>query len=231
MADTADDPPLVLDVDGTLTRPDGTRGLDPRVFDPLREWAAPVVLATGKAFPYPIALCDFVGIDHLVVAENGGVVCTGADLWIHEGAEAARAVAAAFREAGGDLGWGETDLVNRWRETELAVSLDADEALLRDVAADHDLAVLDTGYAYHVTPTDVSKGTGLRRVAAGLGVDPSSFVAVGDSENDVETFEVVGRSFAVANADERARAAADAVTDGAHADGCLEALAAVGANR
>ncbi len=221
-------PPLVLDVDGTLTRPDGDGlGIDPRTFDALREWPAPVVIATGKSFPYPVALCDFVGIDHLIVAENGGVVYSEDGCWTHDGAERARAVATAFREAGGELGWGETDLVNRWRETELAVSREADEALLRSVAAEYDLAVVDTGYAYHVTPTDVSKGTGLRRLAAGLDRDPEAFVAVGDSENDVPTFETVGRSFAVANADDRARAAADVVTEGAHADGCLEALAAI----
>jgi len=230
MTDTTDDPPIVLDVDGTLTRPDGSWGLDPRVFDPLREWSAPVVLATGKAFPYPIALCDFVGIDHRVVAENGGVVYTDEDCWIHQGREAAQAVATAFRDAGGELGWGETDLVNRWRETELAVSREADEDLLCDVAADHDLQVLDTGYAYHVTPTNVSKGRGLERIARRLDVDPGSFVAVGDSENDVSTFAVAGRSFAVANGDDRTRDAADVVTDGAHADGCLEALAAVRAD-
>jgi len=115
--------------------------------------------------------------------------------------------------------------VNRWRETELAVAREADEALLRSVAAEHGLEVLDTGYAYHVTPSEVSKGTGLERVAEKLGLDPAAFVAVGDSENDVPAFDVAGRSFAVANADERARVAADAVTDAGHADGLLEVLA------
>jgi phosphoglycolate phosphatase (TIGR01487 family) len=221
-----DRPPLAVDVDGTLTRPDGP-GLDPRVFDPLRAWPAPVVVATGKSFPYPIALCDFVGIDHRVVAENGGVVCVDDDVWIHDDAAAVTAVTEAFREAGGDLGWGRVDLVNRWRETELAVAREADEQLLRSVAAEYDLRVLDTGYAYHVTPTDVSKGTGLERVAELLDRDPAAFVAVGDSENDVSAFEVAGRSYAVANADDRARAAADVVVKGAHAEGFLAALSAV----
>jgi len=82
-------PPLAVDVDGTMTRGEGSGlGLDPRAFDALRAWPAPVVVATGKSFPYPIALCDFVGIDHRVVAENGGVVCVGDDVWIHERADA-----------------------------------------------------------------------------------------------------------------------------------------------
>ncbi|MDX1747102.1 MAG: HAD hydrolase family protein, partial [Halobacteriales archaeon] len=50
----------------------------------------------------------------------------------------------------------------------------------------------------------------------------------GDSENDVPTFERVGESYAVANADERAKAAADYHTEGRFADGLLEVLEAIG---
>ncbi|MES3516703.1 MAG: HAD hydrolase family protein, partial [Natronomonas sp.] len=69
-------PPLAADIDGTLTRGDGS--IDPRTFDPLRAYAAeaPVVIATGKSFPFPVGLCEFVGIPIRVIAENGGVVYT-----------------------------------------------------------------------------------------------------------------------------------------------------------
>jgi len=66
-------PPLALDIDGTLTTRDDQ--IDPRVFELLPEWEAPIVVATGKSFPYPVALCHFLGIPERVVAENGGVVC------------------------------------------------------------------------------------------------------------------------------------------------------------
>ena len=220
-------PPLALDIDGTLTRPRSgprERGIDPRAIDALREWPAPVVLATGKAFPYPVALCSFIGIPERVVAENGGIVFADDQLSFTGDPETARAVAAAYETEGHSIGFGETDLANRWRETELAVNLDSPEEPLRRIAAEHGLEVLDTGYAYHVKSPGVDKGGGLRAVAEILDVDPASFVAVGDSENDVPTFEVVDRSFAVANADERARAAADEILDGEHADGLLEAL-------
>jgi phosphoglycolate phosphatase (TIGR01487 family) len=218
-----DVPPIVLDIDGTLTRPSG-HGIDPRVFDPIHEWPEPVVLATGKAFPYPIALCDFLDIDHLVVAENGGVVCADDEVDVHDAGDRAHAVAEAFEEAGHDPGWGEVDLVNRWRETELAVRRDAPEPVLRELAEEYDLAFVDTGYAYHLKPRGVSKGRGLERVAAHLDVDPVDFVAVGDSENDVSTFELVDRSYAVANADDAAREVADTVLDSAHADGTIRVL-------
>ncbi|ELY93311.1 SPP-like hydrolase [Natrialba hulunbeirensis JCM 10989] len=216
-------PPLILDIDGTLTRPDGW-GIDPRVFDPLREWDAPVVLATGKAFPYPIALCHFIGVPELVVAENGGIVYTGEDVHVTADADAARTVATEYRAAGYDLGWGDGDTVNRWRETEVAVSRDQPLEPLRELAAAAGLEVIDTGYAYHVKDTDQNKGDGVEIIADHVGFALADSVAIGDSINDVSTFEAVGRSFAVSNADDAARATADEVLTEAHADGTLSVL-------
>ncbi|MDZ5812039.1 HAD-IIB family hydrolase [Halorubrum sp. AD140] len=217
-------PPLALDIDGTLTTPSGR--VDPRVFELLPDWEAPVVFATGKAFPYPVALAHFLGRPETVVAENGGVAYVDGETLVLGDPDAPRAVVEAFKARGGEVGWGVGDTVNRWRETEVALSLDADEALLREVAAAAgDVEVVDTGYAYHVKSTDVSKGTALERVAAALGVAPAEFVAIGDSENDASTFAVAGESYAVANADATAREAADGVLDGAYMDGTARVLA------
>ncbi|MFC4356596.1 phosphoglycolate phosphatase [Halobium salinum] len=217
-------PPLALDIDGTLTRPHGD-GVDPRVFEVLPEWDAPVVLTTGKAFPYPVSLCHFLGIPERAVAENGGVVLVDDQLTYTGDRERARSAVEEYKSRGGALGWGAADTVNRWRETEVAVHVDGDETLLREVAADHGLEVYDTGYAYHVKTPGVSKGDGLTTAAEVLGLDVREFVAIGDSENDVTTFEVVGTSYAVSNADERAKESADTVLDDAHMDGTLAALA------
>ncbi|MFC6835538.1 phosphoglycolate phosphatase [Halomarina ordinaria] len=217
-------PPLAVDIDGTLT--DDARALDPRVVDPLRSWPAPVVVATGKALPYPVGLCEFLGLPVRVIAENGGAtyLADDDDLTFHGDREAARAVVEAYRDAGYDLGWGAVDLVNRWRETEVAVNVDQPLDPLRDVAERRGMRVFDTGYAYHVTTPDVDKGVALRSVAERLDYDPAQFAAVGDSENDAGMLDVAGTSFAVANADEAAKAAAGDVTEGSFADGFLEAL-------
>ena len=215
--------PLAVDIDGTLSRPD--RSIDSRIMDVLRDWEAPVVVATGKALPYPVALCDFVGIEQRVIAENGGVAYVNDDLfYFGDGRKAAEDVRDDLADAGFDLGWGESDLVNRWRETELAVSRERPLDLLRELAGEHGLNVVDTGFAYHVKSTDPNKGLALQTVAAELGYEPSDFAAVGDSVNDVEMFDVVGESYAVANADEHAQDAADEVLDESNADGFLAAV-------
>lgn len=217
-------PPLVVDIDGTLT--DASRELDPRVFPVLRNWPAPVVVATGKAMPYPVALCEFLAIDVIVIAENGGVALVESTDTLHfEGnREAAQAVADEYRERGYDLGWGTVDIINRWRETEIAVSRESPLAPLEAIATDHGLEVVDTGFAYHVKSPDISKGLALELVAAELDLSPGAFAAVGDSENDASAFEVVDRAAAVANADGTAKRAADHVTDASYGEGFLEAV-------
>lgn len=220
-------PPIVVDIDGTITRGDGSSSIDPRAFERLREWPEPVVVATGKAFPYPVALCQFVGIPALVIAENGGIVLVDDEVRITGDARAARAVSEAYREAGYDLGWGETDLVNRWRETEVAVNRASPLAPLEALAEEHGLEVVDTGYAYHVKDPAITKGEGLKAICDALDRDPEEFAAIGDSENDVSTFSVVGRSFAVANADELARTTADEITQRSYSEGAFEVLSAL----
>ena len=218
-------PPLALDIDGTLTTPSGT--IDPRAFAVLPAWPSPVVVATGKAFPYPVALCHFVGIPERVIAENGGVVCADGRVRFEGDPDQVAEAVAAFEARGGDLGWDGANTTNRWRETEAAARLTADEDLLREVAAEFDLEFLDTGYAYHLKARGASKGTALREVADVVDRDPGEFVAVGDSENDASTFGVAGESYAVANADETATAAADTVLAEGFMDGTLAALADV----
>jgi len=215
-------PPLAVDIDGTLSRPD--RSIDPRIIDALGAWPAPVVIATGKALPFPVALAQFSALDPLVVAENGGIAAAPDTIQVHGDRTAADAVATEYRNQGYDLGFGNPDLANKWRETEIAVSRDSPLEPLEAIAAEHGLEVIDSEYAYHVKSPAVSKGAAFESLAEHRGFAAGEALAVGDSPNDVSLFEVADTGVAVANATEDAKAAADIVTSGSYADGFLEAL-------
>jgi len=217
-------PPLAVDIDGTLT--DESRVVDPRVFPVLQAWPSTLVIATGKAVPYPVSLCEFLGVEPRVVAENGGVVVPSrtSGLLFRGDREAAMTVAEEYRSRGYTLGWGESDLVNRWRETELAVSRESPLEPLEEIASKYGLTVVDTGFAYHVHSADVDKGVGLATLADELGLDAGTFAYIGDSENDSPAFEIAEVGIAVDNAPEPVKARADYVTKARYADGFLEAV-------
>lgn len=217
--------PIVVDIDGTMSRPD--RSIPGSVIDRLHGWAGPLVIATGKAFPYPIALCDFIGLEVRVIAENGGVCCIGDTVEILGDDEKSNQFVGALNERGYSLGWGRADLVNRWRETEVAVNRSVPRTVVDEEAARIGLEVVDSQFAFHVKSPALSKGNGLEVVAGELGIGVEKFVAIGDSENDLSTARVTGSSIAVANADDRLKDAADWVTTTEYADGLLDALEAI----
>lgn len=219
-------PPLVLDIDGTLTRADERRrppAIDPALMTPLRDWDAPLVIATGKSFPFPVALSQFMGREPLVVAETGGIALARGSIKRFVAPTCIEAVTEELR-VNGYLDGTTFDDINYWRETELAVPRNAPLDTVRSIADAHGLTVLDSGYAYHLKDPSVSKGRALEWVAETLEIPLSSFIAVGDSANDVSMFERVGKSFALANADQDAKAAAKVVTSEGHASGTLEIL-------
>lgn len=217
-------PPLAVDIDGTLTG--ANRALDPRVVPVLQMWPSPLVIATGKAMPYPVALCEFLGLEKRVIAENGGVVIPDHDSPISflASPDAANAVATEYETRGHTLGWGEADLVNRWRETELAVSRESPLEPLEEIATQHGLTVVDTGYAYHVHSSEVDKGVGLTELATAIGTDTAEFAFIGDSPNDVPGFEIVSTGITVANAPQSVKEKADYVTASEYGAGFLEAV-------
>ena len=65
---------------------------------------------------------------------------------------------------------------------------------------------------YELLPRGNSKGALLTKMAELLGLDMSKTVAVGDFENDVSMIKAAGIGYAVANAKDCAKAAADRVT-------------------
>jgi len=75
---------------------------------------------------------------------------------------------------------------------------------------------------YEILPKGVSKGTVLMKLAELLGIDKKNTVAVGDYNNDVSMLKSAGISFAVSNAVDEAKAAADYITVSNNEDAIAE---------
>ncbi|HKJ35637.1 MAG TPA: HAD hydrolase family protein [Solirubrobacterales bacterium] len=91
---------------------------------------------------------------------------------------------------------------------------------------------IETTHAYHVVPGGASKGKAVGAHMQARGYRPEECIAAGDSIEDLESAQYVGRFFCVANGPERDAALRDAlgnypnatVTEGRMGDGVYEAV-------
>jgi hydroxymethylpyrimidine pyrophosphatase-like HAD family hydrolase len=70
-----------------------------------------------------------------------------------------------------------------------------------------------------ITAPGIDKGSALMALCRHMGIDPREAAAIGDSEVDIPMFEAAGRSVAMADGTEEAKAAATELTASADEDG------------
>jgi Cof subfamily protein (haloacid dehalogenase superfamily) len=154
--------------------------------------------------------------------------------------DAAPGVAFAWEDAGGfsrDPGWGRDPMAPAGRDglgdplelirTPLLKVLARHDGLefdelaerARRVAGDEAVVTWSTRQVIEVSAAGVTKASALARVCAGLGVDPSEVIAIGDMPNDLSMLAWAGHSVAVANADPEVRLAAAELTASNESDG------------
>lgn len=78
-----------------------------------------------------------------------------------------------------------------------------------------------------LTGAQVNKGVALARACEALGLETREVVVFGDAENDVEMFRVAGHSFAMDQADDEVKRAADSVAPPNTEDGVAQAVEAL----
>ncbi len=212
---------IVVDIDGTITCEN--RELHLGAIKKIRSLKVPVVLATGNILCYARTTSRLIGLDGAVIAENGGAITVRYDLQgtFEESLEECEK-AYSFLSRHFKL----TKLDPFYRQTEIALRRDFDlnkaRALLE--TQNFDVEMVDTKYAIHIKSIKINKGVGLQKLASMMGLEAEDFVAIGDSANDVEMFEVSGFGIAVANGDERIKEAANYVTESSFGDGAVEAI-------
>ena len=213
---------LVVDIDGTLTNM--KRAINCKAVNALRKLKIKVVLATGNISCFAKAVAKMIGVSDIVIAENGGVVrfsYDGEDIVLGNRSKCLRALEILKKHFNVEL------LDNEYRKAEICLkrTFPIDEA--RKIIP-RDVKIVDTGFAYHIIDRNVSKGKALKFIAERIGIDVRDFVAIGDSENDIELLETAGFGIAVANAHENLKEVADLVTSKPNGDGVVEALEFLG---
>ncbi len=212
---------IVADIDGTITCE--KRELHLGAVKKIRTLKLPFVLATGNILCYARTTSRLIGLDGAVIAENGGAITVRFDLrgTFEESLEECEKAYSFLSEY-----FKLTKLDPLYRKTEIALRRDFDlekaRALLK--TQNLDVEIIDTKYAIHIKSPKINKGVGLHKLAGMMGLKPKDFVAIGDSVNDVEMFEVSGFGIAVANGDEIIKKTADYVTKASFGDGAIEAL-------
>jgi phosphoglycolate phosphatase (TIGR01487 family) len=218
---------VACDVDGTIT--DRQRRISLPAIACMRdlvERGVEVVLASGNTACFMDALARAIGTSGTVIAENGGVFRIGfaGALQVEgdrsEAVSAFRVLEAYYQRKGVALElYGE-----RYRFSDVAIARTVPTEEVREVVRGLGVKVLDTGFAIHLQAKGLSKGLALQKLAAGMGIPAEEFLAVGDSENDLEMIEAAGIGVAVANAGDAVKAASDYIAEKGDGDGFVEAV-------
>jgi hypothetical protein len=214
---------IAIDIDGTLTLKD--RSLNCRAVEALRKLKdILVVLATGNISCYARTAAKLIGVSDVVICENGGVVrfeYDGEDVVLGNKEKCLRA--AEYLENFFDVEL--LDAEYRRSEVCLRRKFKLEEARKTLKAGGfEDVRIIDSGFAYHIVDSGVSKGRALGYISGRVGIDLEEFAAIGDSENDIDLLEAAGIGIAVANADLRLKERADVVTSKKNGEGVVEAL-------
>ncbi len=212
---------IVVDIDGTITCE--KRELHLGAVKKIRSLKIPVVLATGNILCYARTTSRLIGLDGAVIAENGGAITVRYDLkgTFEESLEECEKAFSFLSEH-----FKLTKLDPLYRRTEIALRRDFDIEKARTLLETQpfDVEIVDTKYAIHIKSTKINKGIGLQKLASLMGLEARDFVAIGDSENDVELFKASGFGIAVGNGDDEIKEAADYVTEASFGDGAVEAF-------
>ena len=199
---------MVFDLDGTLA--DLSTGIQPRNVARLRaleEKGARIAICSGKPAYYLCGLMRQVGLRApILVGENGAVIQFGVDLpprayHVAPHSDAARRSIRLLREAF------DAAVPGLWYQpNEVGLTPfprdDAEFGALQrciDALAPQleDLIIYRHCDSYDITPSGITKKSGLARLGGMLGIAPEETAAVGDGVNDYPMFEYAGLSVGV----------------------------------
>ena len=218
---------LVSDIDGTLTKCTRTYELSLKAIKAIRileSKGIKVTLASGNSLPISLAISKYIGCTGPTIAENGCIIayngdrikilCTPKD--VENVIKAYNIIKKRFSNIVKES-W-----QNRYRVGDFAFIIKKEyrnkysEIVERIRKTLHELglqsiSITFSGFAIHLTPKNINKGTALLEIMKYYNIDRSKIIAIGDSETDIPLFKYSGIRIAVANANPKLKDLADYV--------------------
>ena len=218
---------VITDIDGTLT--DERRRLNTRAIETIRtlqDSGIEVVLASGNTSCMLKGLSKLIGTGGTFIGENGGLYRIGftGGLQILPdrkiALDALDLLVRHFEKQGITL-----DLFSpRERFADVAFARTVSVEEVRELLSGWDVEILDTNFAIHIQQAGFSKGRAFRIIAQELEIPMEEFVAIGDSENDIDMIREAGLGCCVANAGEEVKRVAGVIAENPYGDGFVEVM-------
>ncbi len=209
---------LACDYDGTLARGGVMEDATVQALQRVRRCGRRLALLTGRELRDLHRVCPHLGLFDRVVAENGAVLyrpSTG-EVTMLARRPPLTFIRALRRRGVRPISVGA--VVVATHVAYLAAAQAAIEELQRP------LEVVLNKESLMILPRGVDKASGLRQIAAELGIPGEKMVAVGDAENDQPMLRAAGFAVAVANALPEIKRCSHLVTTADHGAGVREAL-------
>ena len=219
---------VITDIDGTLTNEQ--RCISTAAIERIRaleEGGIQVILASGNTSCLLKGLCKLIGTSGGFIGENGGVYKIGydTDLQIISDRTLSLEALSRVREYAKEKNY----ILNLYSQEErladvaFARTMPVDE--IRKILTDMPVDVVDTTFAIHIHGKGVHKGDTFIRFAAEMNANPDDFLAIGDSENDIEMLLMAGTGACVANATPQVHLSADYSSAERYGDGFCDIIA------
>ncbi|WNY24366.1 hypothetical protein MmiHf6_16970 [Methanimicrococcus hongohii] len=214
---------IVSDIDGTITHNDRRLSVEALKAAHMISGRIPFILASGNTLCFTRAISVMLGTRSPLIAENGGLLLTSYDgdpILIEPRMSELKAALAVLQD---HFDLCIFDSRDRVTDVSFAKTVQKEEILpfLSDFKNIH---FVDAEYAFHLTDKNICKGDALSRMSEMMNMKPKDFVAIGDSNNDIDLFQAAGLSFAVASATDAVKKEADHVLQKGFGDGFAEMI-------
>lgn len=217
---------FIFDVDGTLTQLGGVGTIHPKIeeiFSNIVGKGIRIYIATGRPMDDLNTIIQNYPVEKNSICENGGIILGfPPDNYFEFGKKTEPNKVLDYLQSKYGI---KEDMIQGERFTEVIflqndVSMDQiNEAISKTKAK---VSINPSEKSYHISKHGVNKGTAIIELAKRKHWGTSMIIAVGDTDMDIPMFEKSTYSFAMGNATDAAKAAANQILNGAYEKGIEE---------